>query len=60
MSIKRNNNTLPHTGEMASWQMRAILVPRDGSLVKEAMEQEKSVSRRSDTTALAQPVDPSE
>lgn len=26
MSIKRNNNTLPHTGDMASWQMRGILV----------------------------------
>jgi len=29
MSIKRNNNTLPHTGEMASWQMRGILVPKE-------------------------------
>jgi hypothetical protein len=28
LSIKRNNNTLPHTGEMASWQMRAITVSR--------------------------------
>lgn len=28
LSIKRNNNTLPHTGEMASWQMRGILVPK--------------------------------
>jgi hypothetical protein len=27
LSIKRNNNTLPHTGEMASWQMRGIVVP---------------------------------
>jgi len=25
-SIKRSNNTFPHTGEMASWQMRGILV----------------------------------
>jgi len=24
--IKRNNNTLPHTGEMASWQMRGVVV----------------------------------
>ena len=28
-SIKRNNSTLPHTGEMASWQMRGILVRKD-------------------------------
>jgi hypothetical protein len=28
LSIKRNNNTLPHTGEMASWQMRGIVVPK--------------------------------
>jgi len=28
LAIKRNNNTLPHTGEMASWQMRGILVPK--------------------------------
>lgn len=25
-SIKRNNNYLPHTGEMALWQMRGIVV----------------------------------
>ena len=30
LSIKRNNNTIPHTGEMASWQMRGILVPKEG------------------------------
>jgi hypothetical protein len=29
LSIKRNNNTFPHTGEMASWQMRGIVVPRE-------------------------------
>lgn len=28
LSIKRNNSTLPHTGEMASWQMRGVVVPR--------------------------------
>jgi hypothetical protein len=28
LSIKRNNNTLAHTGEMASWQMRGTIVPR--------------------------------
>mmetsp|Transcript_379 Transcript_379/g.1116 ORF Transcript_379/g.1116 Transcript_379/m.1116 type:complete len:540 (+) Transcript_379:1019-2638(+) len=26
LSIKRNNNTLPHTGEMALWQMRGIII----------------------------------
>ena len=25
LSIKKNNNTFPHYGEMASWQMRGIL-----------------------------------
>jgi hypothetical protein len=25
-SIKRNNNTVGHLGEMASWQMRGVLV----------------------------------
>jgi hypothetical protein len=29
LSIKRNNSTFPHTGEMASWQMRGIVVPRE-------------------------------
>ncbi|CAJ1925741.1 unnamed protein product [Cylindrotheca closterium] len=29
LAIKRNNSTLPHTGEMASWQMRGIVVPRE-------------------------------
>ena len=28
LSIKRNNSTLPHTGEMASWQMRGIVIPK--------------------------------
>jgi hypothetical protein len=28
LSIKRANATWPHTGEMASWQMRGVLVPR--------------------------------
>lgn len=27
LSIKRNNSTLPHTGEMALWQMRGLIVP---------------------------------
>mmetsp|Transcript_6279 Transcript_6279/g.17704 ORF Transcript_6279/g.17704 Transcript_6279/m.17704 type:complete len:1276 (+) Transcript_6279:1-3828(+) len=29
LAIKRNNNTMPHTGEMALWQMRGIIVPRE-------------------------------
>lgn len=29
LSIKRNNNTLPHTGEMASWQMRGYVFYKD-------------------------------
>jgi len=31
LSIKRNNNTVGHYGEMASWQMRGVLVPRESS-----------------------------
>jgi len=31
ISIKRNNNTLPHTGEMALWQMRGVVVPKQSS-----------------------------
>jgi len=28
LSIKRNNNTVGHYGDMASWQMRGVVVPR--------------------------------
>ena len=28
ISVKKNNNTYTHTGEMASWQMRGVVVPR--------------------------------
>jgi len=28
LSIKRNNNTLGHTGDMAIWQMRGVVVPK--------------------------------
>lgn len=38
LAIKRNNNTFPHTGEMASWQMRAIVVSKE-----EKVEMEESV-----------------
>jgi len=41
MSIKRNNSTLPHTGEMAMWQMRGILVRKEE---KEDMEENVEVS----------------
>lgn len=30
LSIKRNNNTFAHTGDMASWQMRGVVVPKAG------------------------------
>lgn len=30
LSIKRANSTWPHTGEMASWQMRGVLVSKHG------------------------------
>ena len=29
LSIKRANATWPHTGEMASWQMRGYVVPKE-------------------------------
>lgn len=29
LSIKKNNSTLGHTGEMASWQMRGVVVPNN-------------------------------
>jgi Stress up-regulated Nod 19 len=29
LSIKRANSTFPHTGEMASWQMRGVVIPRE-------------------------------
>ena len=28
LSVKKNNNTYGHYGEMASWQMRGIVVPK--------------------------------
>lgn len=33
LSVKRNNSTLPHTGEMALWQMRGVVVPRETTTV---------------------------
>lgn len=35
LSIKRNNNTMPHTGEMASWQMRGIVVMNEDGRVSD-------------------------
>ena len=32
MSIKRNNNTNGHYGEMASWQMRGVMVKAPSKL----------------------------
>jgi hypothetical protein len=52
LSIKRNNNTLPHTGEMASWQMRGIVIPkREGTkskppTFKDTMESTADAVRR--------------
>jgi len=31
MSVKRSNSTMPHTGEMALWQMRGVIVQKDGA-----------------------------
>jgi hypothetical protein len=31
LSIKRNNSTMGHTGEMASWQMRGVVIPKESS-----------------------------
>ena len=42
LSIKRNNSTLPHTGEMASWQMRGILVRKEKKV--EEMEEDLEIS----------------
>jgi hypothetical protein len=48
LSIKRNNNTLSHTGEMASWQMRAIVVPRrnEDEAASGTLEEQRLTSRR--------------
>ncbi|CAJ1924746.1 unnamed protein product [Cylindrotheca closterium] len=47
MSIKRNNSTLPHTGEMASWQMRGILVRKEEEKEDDREEDLVVVSRTS-------------
>jgi hypothetical protein len=39
LSIKRANATWPHTGEMASWQMRGFVIP------KETIGQEQATAR---------------
>lgn len=36
LSIKRNNNTYVHYAEMASWQMRGVVVPREPKLQTKA------------------------
>ena len=38
LSIKRNNSTLAHTGEMALWQMRAVVIPREDALNRRAID----------------------
>ena len=41
LSIKRNNSTIPHTGEMASWQMRGIVINNNGTVVREPSESDE-------------------
>jgi hypothetical protein len=41
-SIKRNNNTLTHFGEMASWQMRGIVVSKPGEHSNNEVENESA------------------
>ena len=48
LSIKRNNNTLPHTGEMASWQMRGVVVPQHPSSSSSVNANGDITSRRFD------------
>ena len=50
LSIKRNNSTLSHTGEMASWQMRGIVIPKDQvqSQATESLEEVLSATGRRD------------
>lgn len=49
LSIKRNNNTLGHTGEMALWQMRGVVVPK---LEKSALATEAKSTRIASETGL--------
>lgn len=46
MSIKRANSTYPHTGEMASWQMRGVVVPLDEGQNRFGGEKEQMSKRR--------------
>jgi hypothetical protein len=46
MSIKRANSTFPHTGEMASWQMRGVVVPREQRQYEFEEEKERTSQRR--------------
>lgn len=32
LAVKKNNNTIGHYGDMASWQMRGIVVPKEPKL----------------------------
>jgi hypothetical protein len=50
LSIKRNNSTLPHTGEMASWQMRGILVPKNAERI--FMPSSETLTETDEVTAV--------
>lgn len=60
MSVKRNNNTLPHTGEMAYWQMRAVLVPKEELQLSQQETKHQSVERTAMVTPMLRPVEPYE
>ena len=46
LSIKRSNSTYPHTGEMASWQMRGILMREDEELSDASVSSEGMEAQR--------------
>lgn len=48
LSVKRNNNTYGHYGEMASWQMRGIVVSRKSEKTDEAIFHRRAPRRKWD------------
>jgi hypothetical protein len=50
LSIKRANSTYPHTGEMASWQMRGVIIPTQDNNSNESIEYATATSPRLRTT----------
>lgn len=57
LSIKRNNNTLPHTGEMASWQMRGVLVPKEQPSDTSSVAREVKASREDPALRGTDPIE---